>query len=116
MPHDENPSYSKCIVVEIVNDPIPKPFVGGYLNKLTGIEYHNAFSQTGPLIDRSKYDKLVSRDTQTELLPISVQPKSQCESTLQEIEDKMATIIQRNFRWHLWRKLIKQSSSEWRSD
>lgn len=122
VPDDGHPSNSKRIVVEIVNDPIIKPFVGGYLNKLTGIEYHNAFSQTGPLIDRLKYDKLVTRDTQTELLPTggievtSVQPKSECKSKLQQIEDKMAIIIQRNFRWHLWKKLIKQSSSDWRLD
>lgn len=121
MPNDENPSNPKRIVVEVVNDPIIKPFLGGFLNKLTGIEYHNAYSQTGPLIDRSKFDKLLTRDTQTELQPTggieitSVQPKSECKSKLKQIEDEMATIIQRNFRWHLWKKLIKQSSSEWRS-
>lgn len=120
VPDDENPSNSKRIVVEIVNDPIIKPFLGGYLNKLTGIEYHNAFSQTGPLIDRSKFDRLVTRDTQTELQPtggidvISIQTKFECKDKLEEIENEMATIIQRNYRWHLWKKLIKQSSSEWR--
>lgn len=120
MPDAKNPSNFKRIVVEIVNDPIIKPFLGGYLNKLTAIEYHNAFSQTGPLIDHSKYDKLVTRDTQTELQPterneiISVQPKMECKSKLQTNQNKMATIIQRNFRWYLWNKLIKQSSSEWR--
>lgn len=56
---------NKRIVVEIVNDPIVKPFIGGYLNKLTGIEYHNAYSQTGPSKDRIKYDGLITRDTQT---------------------------------------------------
>lgn len=27
---------SKRIIVEIINDPIVKPFLGGYVNKLTG--------------------------------------------------------------------------------
>lgn len=57
---------AKDLIVEIENKSIPKPFVGGYRHIYTGIEYHDAFSQTGPSekLIRSLSEKL-SRDTQT---------------------------------------------------
>lgn len=33
---NENASSSKRVVVEVINDPIVKPFLGGYFNRLTG--------------------------------------------------------------------------------
>lgn len=57
---------AKDLIVEIENKPIAKPFVGGYRNVYTGIEYYDAFSQTGPsekVLSRLA-DKL-TRDTQT---------------------------------------------------
>lgn len=66
VPDKNNPTNFNRVVVEIVNDPIIKPFLGGYVNKLNGIEYHNAYSQTGPLKERLKYDNLITRDSQTE--------------------------------------------------
>jgi hypothetical protein len=80
------------LVVEIENKSIIKPFLGGYKNKKTRkysfqsthnkskfnylimikslfiaeIEYHNAFTQTGPFAEQlSKLDGVFSRDTQT---------------------------------------------------
>lgn len=36
IPDAENSSNFKRLVVEIINDPIVKPFLGGYYNRLTG--------------------------------------------------------------------------------
>lgn len=57
---------AKELIVEIENKPITKPFIGGYRHIYTGVEYHDAFSQTGPSekLIQSLSDKL-SRDTQT---------------------------------------------------
>lgn len=55
----------KDITVEIEDRRIRKPYIGGYRNKETGIEYHHAFTQTGPpppkVLPRNKN----TRDTQT---------------------------------------------------
>jgi hypothetical protein len=37
------------VVVEIESRSISKPFIGGYRHKVTGVEYHHAFTQT-PLL------------------------------------------------------------------
>jgi hypothetical protein len=36
-------------VVEIESRSIRKPFIGGYRHKVTGVEYHHAFTQTSSL-------------------------------------------------------------------
>ncbi|XP_017772735.1 PREDICTED: IQ and ubiquitin-like domain-containing protein [Nicrophorus vespilloides] len=53
---------TKEVVVEIESKTILKPYLGGYLNKVTQIEYHHGYSQTGP-----PPPKVVKthRDTQT---------------------------------------------------
>lgn len=56
---------TRDLVVEIENKSIPKPFLGGFRNKKTQIEYHHAFTQTGPVPERIKFDGVSSRDTQT---------------------------------------------------
>ncbi|XP_062538956.1 IQ and ubiquitin-like domain-containing protein isoform X2 [Armigeres subalbatus] len=56
---------SRDLVVEIENQAIIKPFVGGYVDKTTKAEYHDAFTQTGPPLERIKFDGILSRDTQT---------------------------------------------------
>ncbi|ALC47576.1 CG13855 [Drosophila busckii] len=56
---------SKNVVVEIENATIVKPFLCGYKDKLTGREYLDAFTQTGPYFDKWKYRKYRTRDTQT---------------------------------------------------
>ncbi|XP_055523710.1 IQ and ubiquitin-like domain-containing protein [Wyeomyia smithii] len=58
-------SLSRDLVVEIENQAIMKPFVGGYVDKITKTEYHDAFTQTGPLLTQIKYEGIYSRDTQT---------------------------------------------------
>ncbi|XP_021708163.1 uncharacterized protein LOC110678887 [Aedes aegypti] len=47
---------SRDLVVEIENQAIIKPFVGGYVDKITKTEYHDAFTQTGPPLERIKFD------------------------------------------------------------
>ncbi|KAM7362629.1 IQ motif and ubiquitin-like domain-containing protein isoform 2-T2 [Cochliomyia hominivorax] len=67
---DSRNGKSKNIVVEIQNRSIVKPFLCGYVNKITGIEYFDAFTQTGPFINKCKFQSYASRDTQTrELKP-----------------------------------------------
>ncbi|XP_058116623.1 IQ and ubiquitin-like domain-containing protein [Anopheles ziemanni] len=62
----EDGKPSRDVVVEIENQVITKPFVGGYINKHSHIEYHHAFTQTGPPLERLKGPgQKYSRDTQT---------------------------------------------------
>ncbi|XP_055617119.1 IQ and ubiquitin-like domain-containing protein [Toxorhynchites rutilus septentrionalis] len=56
---------SRDLVVEIENQAIIKPFLGGFVDKIKKIEYHDAFTQTGPPLERIKYHGIRSRDTQT---------------------------------------------------
>ncbi|XP_055586692.1 IQ and ubiquitin-like domain-containing protein [Uranotaenia lowii] len=56
---------SRDLVVEIENLAIVKPFLGGYIDKVTKLEYHDAYTQTGPPLERIKFDGILSRDTQT---------------------------------------------------
>ncbi|XP_050088317.1 IQ and ubiquitin-like domain-containing protein [Anopheles aquasalis] len=62
----EDGKPSRDVVVEIENQVITKPFVGGYINRQTKVEYHHAFSQTGPPSERiGRPGAKFSRDTQT---------------------------------------------------
>ncbi|XP_022905834.1 IQ motif and ubiquitin-like domain-containing protein [Onthophagus taurus] len=58
----------RYVVVEIEHKEIIKPFLGGYLNILTGVEYHHGYTQTGPLPPRIPVDQQSNRDTQTYFL------------------------------------------------
>ncbi|XP_053698711.1 IQ and ubiquitin-like domain-containing protein [Sabethes cyaneus] len=64
---DDKTDGNSCrdLVVEIENQAIMKPFIGGYVDKVTKTEYHDAFTQTGPPLERIKYEGINSRDTQT---------------------------------------------------
>lgn len=53
------------VVVEVENKCIYKPNLGGYQNRATGVEYHNAYSQTGPNRPRRPGALFNHRDTQT---------------------------------------------------
>ncbi|GLV40975.1 uncharacterized protein CBL_04499 [Carabus blaptoides fortunei] len=55
----------KDITVEIEDRRIRKPYIGGYRNKETGIEYHHAFTQTGPPLPKVAPRNKNTRDTQT---------------------------------------------------
>ncbi|XP_055385066.1 IQ and ubiquitin-like domain-containing protein [Condylostylus longicornis] len=68
IPEDETTNTkSKDILVEIHNESILKPFLGGYKDKVTGIDYFDAFTQTGPPVEKIKTSGIYSRDTQTVL-------------------------------------------------
>ncbi|XP_032726149.1 IQ and ubiquitin-like domain-containing protein isoform X2 [Lontra canadensis] len=54
------------VAVEIIKSDFHKPFLGGFRHKITGIEYHNAGTQTVPK-KIPKKDNVFCRDTQTVL-------------------------------------------------
>ena len=53
------------VVVDIVQENRKKPFLGGYKHRLTGVEFHNASTQTIPKIRVPSSVKKFHRDTQT---------------------------------------------------
>ncbi|KAM8819549.1 IQ motif and ubiquitin-like domain-containing protein isoform 2-T3 [Rhynchonycteris naso] len=55
------------VAVEMIKSDFHKPFLGGFRHKITGIEYHNAGTQTVPK-KYVKKDNLFSRDTQVIVL------------------------------------------------
>jgi hypothetical protein len=131
-------------MVEIENRSICKPFLGGFRNKKTHIEYHHAFTQTGP--ERIKFDGICSRDTQTiEVqkvaedttqskatqahgkiddtlflpgfgdLEVDVQPyKEYDEDAARNDMIRKVVIIQRNFRVFRLKRCIKDCATEYR--
>ncbi|XP_051031720.1 IQ and ubiquitin-like domain-containing protein isoform X2 [Phodopus roborovskii] len=52
------------VAVEIIKTDFHKPFLGGFRHKITGVEYHNAGTQTVPRKIPEKFN-LFCRDTQT---------------------------------------------------
>ncbi|XP_004418800.1 PREDICTED: IQ and ubiquitin-like domain-containing protein [Ceratotherium simum simum] len=52
------------VAVEIIKSDFHKPYLGGFRHKITGIEYHNAGTQTVPKKILEKHNVLC-RDTQT---------------------------------------------------
>lgn len=46
--HVSDKGNLKEVVVEIWNQAITKPWIGGYRDRRTCLEYHHAFSQTPP--------------------------------------------------------------------
>ncbi|NWW84369.1 IQUB protein, partial [Rhynochetos jubatus] len=53
------------VVVKIERPTYPKPFLGGFKNRVTGVELHNAGSQTIPKKRPDKGIQLFCRETQT---------------------------------------------------
>lgn len=53
------------VVVAIEDRRIQKPFIGGYVNKHTLIEYHHAYTQTGPPLPKVPPHMKNHRDSQT---------------------------------------------------
>ncbi|XP_048692868.1 IQ motif and ubiquitin-like domain-containing protein isoform X3 [Caretta caretta] len=53
------------VAVEIERPTYRKPFLGGFKHSVTGVEFHNAGSQTIPKKRRDKGIKLFCRETQT---------------------------------------------------
>lgn len=56
------------LVVEIVDRSVRKPFLGGWRDRRTHTEYHNAATQTRPRDSKVPWDSLTTRDTQTTVL------------------------------------------------
>ncbi|XP_055464178.1 IQ and ubiquitin-like domain-containing protein [Psammomys obesus] len=59
-----SPDHYEEIAVEIIKSDFHKPFLGGFRHKLTGVEFHNAGTQTVPKKIPEK-PNLFCRDTQT---------------------------------------------------
>ncbi|XP_055850185.1 IQ and ubiquitin-like domain-containing protein [Episyrphus balteatus] len=78
---DTSDGNSKDIVVEIENQAITKPFIGGYRDKRTGIEYHDAFTLTGPNFQKFKINDLATRITQTRELKVKLNDTTADQST-----------------------------------
>ncbi|NWR64767.1 IQUB protein, partial [Bucorvus abyssinicus] len=53
------------VVVKIERPTYPKPFLGGFKNRITGVEFHNAGSQTIPKKRPDKGIQVFCRETQT---------------------------------------------------
>ncbi|XP_059567669.1 IQ and ubiquitin-like domain-containing protein [Myotis daubentonii] len=68
------------VAVEMIKSDFHKPFLGGFRHKLTGIEYHNAGTQTVPKKIPEK-DNIFCRDTQTVLLRKKLQQTTNTTST-----------------------------------
>lgn len=88
--NEEGEEIVKDLMVEIENKSIKKPFIGGFVHKKTSkkfnyliflktfkisldIEYHHAFTQTGPTEEQihKLLDEKTSRDTQTAVIRIN---------------------------------------------
>ncbi|GAB0094271.1 IQ and ubiquitin-like domain-containing protein [Sergentomyia squamirostris] len=131
----------KEVLVEIENRSIVKPFLGGFRNSKTDVEFHHAFTQTGPSCDAMRYDGRTTRETQTiqqksSSLDTNRERGSQCysqyflcptdkiiKSRRYVSSDEMvnhlervrkARIIQKNYRVYLWRKFIHKAAQQWR--
>lgn len=114
------------LIVEIENRRIRKPFLGGYRDPGTKIEFHHACTQTGPM-PRPGRNLVLSRETQTEahlmksLRTTRMTPRNEIREFVSSDEmvgrlDKLkrVKVIQRNFRAYKWRKLIRESAQQWR--
>ncbi|CAH2981761.1 unnamed protein product [Chilo suppressalis] len=55
----------KQINVEIFSEPMKKPYLGGYRNVHTGLEYHHAYTQTPQKPEKIPPHRKNCRDTQT---------------------------------------------------
>ncbi|XP_050310148.1 IQ and ubiquitin-like domain-containing protein [Anthonomus grandis grandis] len=61
----ENGNDISQVVVEIENKAIEKPYLGGYRDVNTGVQYHHGYTQTGPPKPHVPPEKKNHRDTQT---------------------------------------------------
>lgn len=122
---EQEDGEGRQIFVEIDNRQIVKPFLGGYRDPVTKIEYHNASSQTGPM--KVFRNHIVTRETQTEphlikSLRTTRTPRNEIrefvssDEMLVRLEKlKSVKLIQKNFRAFKWRKLIRESAEQWRT-
>ncbi|KAG4075901.1 hypothetical protein HA402_003727 [Bradysia odoriphaga] len=138
---DTEEGYSKRVIVEIISKPIVKPYIGGFKTKTK--EYHDAFTQTGPVFEAIKWSGITSRDCQAGQRNQSLMTKSdegtqmfgkatetvfvenrndvlltprKFESVDELLENKLnkVKVIQRNARRYLLKKFVKKYAAEWR--
>ena len=69
------------VFVHIVQENRKKPFLGGYKHRLTGVEFHNASTQTVPKIRVPSSVEKFHRDTQTYKLRTRVEQTTNTTST-----------------------------------
>lgn len=89
----------KEITVEIEDRRIRKPYLGGYRSTKSGIEYHNAYSQTGPpqptILSRYKFTRhtqtVIAKDRKTIMDYSRATQMSNEHSWIHTIEDKILT-------------------------
>jgi hypothetical protein len=82
--HDENADINgapKVVQVEVMSNDVKKPFLGGFRHRLSGIEYHNASSQTYPKKILPTGIEKNERDTQTVITRNQVQQTASATST-----------------------------------
>ncbi|NXH12669.1 IQUB protein, partial [Bucco capensis] len=72
--------------VRIERPPYPKPFLGGFKNRLTGVEFHHAGSQTIPKKRPDKGVAVFCRETQTAL------EKNKLQQTLNPTSTQMTKV------------------------
>ncbi|KAF7270356.1 hypothetical protein GWI33_016682 [Rhynchophorus ferrugineus] len=130
------------VVVEIENKAIEKPYLGGYRDIQTGIQYHHSYTQTGPPKPRVAPEFKNHRDTQTYFTRNRKTEKEYCHATqvttrgiyIPNTCDKIITagpyetadererrldvegkvrIIQRYFRVWMIKKKLKELSEEY---
>lgn len=135
---------SKEIIVEILNRAIVKPFLGGYVDKTTGIQYFDALTQTGPVINRverysresqtheltykgtetmvdetmqtngSATDNYIFTSEATDFIIIPRKYQTYAQKKREENKLNKIILIQRNFRKYLLRQFIKRCAAEYR--
>lgn len=141
---DNDSDESKEIIVEILNRAIVKPFLGGYVDKTTGIQYFDAFTQTGPIINRverysresqthewtykgtetmvdetiqtngSATDNYIFVSEATDTIIIPRKYQSYAQKKREENKLNKIILIQRNFRKYLLRQFIRRCAAEYR--
>lgn len=125
---------SRAVVVEIENRAIRKPYLGGFRDRVTGLEYHHAFTQTQPPAPKLPPERRLTRDTQT-IATAKKSTSTVCEASTQSGErmislkvltprtyrpvrfdkNQAVGIIQKYFRGFLLRKRVKELSAEYRA-
>lgn len=122
-----------AVVVEVENRAIRKPYLGGYRDPDTGLEYLNAETQTGPPVKKFQPGFRLSRDTQT-AATVSEATATTCEAATQSGEhhfiyqkvivpgtykpatgnrEQAVRVIQRYLRATRMRKKLKELSAEY---
>ncbi|GBP05599.1 IQ and ubiquitin-like domain-containing protein [Eumeta japonica] len=135
VPANDGTESIKEVTVEIISQPIKKPYLGGYKNMYTGTEYHHAYSQTPPKPNKIPSENKNCRDTQTVeeveknkdtpysratqicnenvFIPnvtdriVAARPYETYEEMVKRLDyDHHANVIQRTFRHHRFRQMV----------